>query len=766
MNLFRFLSVTLSSFLLFITAAACADQPALRFCVCTNAMPRAGKTAHGNLEGIDVATARLFAEMLGRSCEFHACPSDACRLQNLRTGQCDVVVGLPHESVKSPEIAWTKAYASGKFGLLVPSSEKGVRSLIEMKGKRVGVVSGTVPLSPKEHHVVGFPSSKAMLRGFDQANLDAALIDVDYAAWYLRQHADLKLRLVDEYVSTHRWSIGMAVRAEDIALRDKLSHAVEICLEEAKLRRLFSNFGLTFRPPLSEEQATTVEGVLDTWKRITEGGTLVVSMDPANLPYSSADPKRPGFDVEIAQAVAQELGIPMRIEWIDVHRETAVGQLLEHECDLAFGAAIDPQAIDDEEELAGRVIYSKPYYGTGYLLVARDNAERVASLAELQGEQSRRLGTQAGTIADYSLRQRGYLRRLFGTQLATLTALENGGIDYAYLWSNVGWLLHQSPDMKASILPDYAPEDQWNIAIAMRSGDQELKQQVDRALSKVIQKGVVSASLQKYHVPYYPPFDSDTKSSDGTRHGPVNRGLEPQMSHRRVSVKSYDGMARIRSRGTLVVGLDQNNLPFSAAHPQPTGLDYEIAQLLAQQLGVSLEVYWAYSSHDSYPSKLADKRLCDLILGVMPDDRFADRVAYSEPYYHVNFEYAVPAASDKTALNEQHVAAEPGIAARGLVGREVKHYLSLEAILAAVARAEEPLGYVISSRAHWLAAEKWPGKIRFVPTGSVVDRFEVCAAVRRNETDLKTALDEAFEDLRRKGLLQQAFARWHVPLDQ
>ena len=35
------------------------------------------------------------------------------------------------------------------------------------------------------------------------------------------------------------------------------------------------------------------------------------------------------------------------------------------------------------------------------------------------------------------------------------------------------------------------------------------------------------------------------------------------------------------------MGLDQNNLPFSTAHPKPAGFDYEIAGLLAKELGVT-----------------------------------------------------------------------------------------------------------------------------------------------------------------------------------
>src|SRR5205823_10246559 len=115
--------------------------------------------------------------------------------------------------------------------------------------------------------------------------------------------------------------------------------------------------------------------------------------------------------------------------------------------------------------------------------------------------------------------------------------------------------------------------------------------------------------------------------------GIADRGREPQMQKVQTSKYPYAALTRIRSAGELVVGLDQNNPPFSTAHPRPAGLDYEVAGLLAEQLGVPLRVYWAYSAHDSYPSKLATKKFCDVILGVMPDDRFGRRVLYSKPYY-------------------------------------------------------------------------------------------------------------------------------------
>src|SRR5207302_1764322 len=161
----------------------------------------------------------------------------------------------------------------------------------------------------------------------------------------------------------------------------------------------------------------------------------------------------------------------------------------------------------------------------------RQGGPRAGSLAALKGPKSQRLGAEAGSVADYNLRQRGYLRRLFRNQLAVLKALHDGDIDYAYLWANVGWTLHATPEFR----------------------------------------------------------------------------LEPVLQRVETSQHAYGGLSQVRSAGVLVVGLDQNNLPLSTAHPWPAGLDYEVAGLLAEQLGVSLHVYWAYSAHDSYPSKLATK---------------------------------------------------------------------------------------------------------------------------------------------------------------
>jgi polar amino acid transport system substrate-binding protein len=230
------------------------------------------------------------------------------------------------------------------------------------------------------------------------------------------------------------------------------------------------------------------------------------------------------------------------------------------------------------------------------------------------------------------------------------------------------------------------------------------------------------------------------------------------------SKHGYSGLARVRSAGALVVGLDQNNPPFSTAHPEPSGLDYEVAGLLAEALGVPLRVYWAYSSHDSYPSKLATKRLCDVILGVTPDDRFGQRVLYSRPYCTAGYVLVTRAGAGPPSTAEP-VGVEEGVAVRGLKGRATQGYPSTEAVLEAIATGQIGAGYVVSTRGPWLAQKRWPGKLAFQPTSESADRFPLVAAVRKSDLDLKDAIDRAWEGLEKSGRLAQVFARWGVPYE-
>ena len=748
-----------------VRAADEPEQPGaarrrLTVCAVPASMPRTDHAPDGTPRGLDVAVAERLGDAFGRAVEFQWCPNADCAWHSLSEGRCDVVLGQPQDSSPPRTAAWSVPYAGGQFGLVVPRSAPNARSLDDLRGKRVGVVAGTVPLAERDHTVVLFKSREALLEGFTTAALDGAFVDADFAAWYLHGHQALALRLVPDFVSRARWSMALAVRPNDASLLVDINRGLAQLAESGALRKIYADYGVPYRHPITPEVERQVPP--NTWRRVRERGELVVSFDPANLPYSSAQDDRPGCDVELARALAQRLGVKLRIAWLDVQRETALGALLQGECDLVMGTPVDPNAVDDEQPLAGKVVYSRPYYATGYLLFRRNGESDPRSLAELKDKKARRVGTEAGSVADYTLRQRGHERRLYRNQLATLKALGDRDIDYAYLWANAVWLVQHSPELAVEPVPGYEPEDRWDVAIAMRHGDDELRRQVDEAVRSLVEDGTVARCLARFRVPDFAPrLDHSNREAPPIRHPIADRGREPQLQRVQTSKHPYSGLDRIRAAGELVVGLDQYNLPFSTAHPQPAGLDYDIACMLAEELGVRPRIYWAYSAHDSYPSKLAGKQLCDVILGVMPDDRFAQRVLFSRPYHVARYEWVVKAGAGPPGTDDV-IAVEQGVAVRGIAGRPTRMYPSTEAVLEAVVNDKARAGYVISTRGSWLASTRWSGNLVFLPVAGSPDAWPISAAVRKADRDVKDAIDRAWQHLERSGRLAAAFERWHV----
>ena len=79
--------------------------------------------------------------------------------------------------------------------------------------------------------------------------------------------------------------------------------------------------------------------------------------DPSNLPFSSQDAKRPGFEVEIARAVAVALGAEFSVHWFPAAREfLALQPLYDGRCDLFMGLPLTERFTDDKP----RLIFSAP----------------------------------------------------------------------------------------------------------------------------------------------------------------------------------------------------------------------------------------------------------------------------------------------------------------------------------------------------------------------------------------------------------------------
>lgn len=244
--------------------------------------------------------------------------------------------------------------------------------------------------------------------------------------------------------------------------------------------------------------------------RAKERGFLISCVDPFNPPFSSHDPGSPGFDVEIAQEIAQILGFRVSYFWADTGTRGGLGRalrtsILQHKCDFFMGM---PTGKEVEEEFREKGLeLSRPYFGTGYVLVVREGGLNAQRLEALKGK---KIAVGMVSAADGYLFYRGYDREIYRNVREALVAMEKGEAEVALLWApRTGWWLKQHPESKLKLVEGYIPEPElrWNLAIAVREEDRDLKEAINQAIDRLVRAGQIRQILTRYGVPFYPPFE-------------------------------------------------------------------------------------------------------------------------------------------------------------------------------------------------------------------------------------------------------------------
>src|SRR5690349_20687850 len=88
---------------------------------------------------------------------------------------------------------------------------------------------------------------------------------------------------------------------------------------------------------------------------IRSAGVLRLCAHPNSLPFASKAGDPPGFQVELGQALARELGVSLRLDWIITQY-----QMRSAGCDILLDVIADREAQGET-----RLAISKPYYRTG-----------------------------------------------------------------------------------------------------------------------------------------------------------------------------------------------------------------------------------------------------------------------------------------------------------------------------------------------------------------------------------------------------------------
>jgi polar amino acid transport system substrate-binding protein len=228
---------------------------------------------------------------------------------------------------------------------------------------------------------------------------------------------------------------------------------------------------------------------------IRQRGALILCAHPNALPFASRHGDVPGFQVEIARALAKRLGVSLEQHWV-----INSFQYRRADCDVILDAIADRAAL---AEVGLRI--SQPYHRSG-VAVAVGPKSSVASLADLGSGQ--RIGVQVGSMASMMLSKRGLKTSPFAFEDDIMDALAKGEIDAAAVTpAAIGWFNQVHPDARVRRIPAFEddPDLNWNVAVGMVSPDEKLKHDVDAALEALLADGTLARIYARYDVELQPP---------------------------------------------------------------------------------------------------------------------------------------------------------------------------------------------------------------------------------------------------------------------
>lgn len=222
------------------------------------------------------------------------------------------------------------------------------------------------------------------------------------------------------------------------------------------------------------------------WNTIKASGTIIAATEGAFAPFNYYEgTKLTGFEVEIAEAIAKQLGL--KLEWKVVPFDAQIAALGQDRFDFAIASH------GYTEERAKAVDFTDPHYCTGGQIAARKDGP--LTVAALKGKT---VGVQIGTsYLDNAKKIPGIKAiKTYKADPEAFAALKARKTD---AWISDRWLIHETiqknPD--AGIV---AGEQVFveRVSMILRKNNPELKEQLNRALAEIMKNGTYQAISHKY----------------------------------------------------------------------------------------------------------------------------------------------------------------------------------------------------------------------------------------------------------------------------
>jgi polar amino acid transport system substrate-binding protein len=250
-------------------------------------------------------------------------------------------------------------------------------------------------------------------------------------------------------------------------------------------------------------EATTHRADAASLTEVRQNGILRLCANPSALPYSNLTDRGglPGFEVELAEVLAHEMGLQLGVIWV-----RNAGEANNSDCDVLMGV-VASAASYDREGLTGPLTthlplrFSRPYADSGVVLVISARSS-VRGLEDLHGQ---KIGVMVGTVEHEWLAKHGFRVSVFASQDDIIAAIEAGEIEVGAVNPViVGWYRHEHPSTAVRI-PDTEPALHWSVSVGLRRADDALLAAMDAAVARVVEQRIPAQIYAKYGITYLPP---------------------------------------------------------------------------------------------------------------------------------------------------------------------------------------------------------------------------------------------------------------------
>ena len=224
-------------------AAELTTVEAGKLTMATNATfpPYEMTTDSGELEGIDVDTAKAIAEKLGLELQIDDMDFDAALL-SVQQGKADIVMaGVTVTDERKAVMDFSDSYATGIQSIIVPN-DSDIASPDDLAGKKIGTQRGTTGYiycsdDFGDDAVVAYDSGLTAVQALNNGQVDAVVIDNAPATEYVAANPGLKV--LDTSYAEEDYAIGMA---KGSALEDAVNKALEELKADGTLQAIVDKY--------------------------------------------------------------------------------------------------------------------------------------------------------------------------------------------------------------------------------------------------------------------------------------------------------------------------------------------------------------------------------------------------------------------------------------------------------------------------------------------------------------------------------------------